>query len=354
MNGINRTPFLSICIPTFNRAEHVFNLVKDILRCQSNEIEVVVMDNCSTDETKKFLSSIDDNRFVYIQNSQNIGGMLNSVKVLTVANGKYALLCLDRDYIESQYILSFIDSLQNDKDVVFGCCSFEVKEQELDVVFEKGFDSVLNMAYISGHPSGYFYKSAILKKLKTIEEINTKPIEIAFYHELVNAEISFFGSSKRINIPIITASFLKSKDDLVINKSHSYNDKSYFGLPSKRIFEFSVYIVNASNLNLNLKEKKRLISNIFFRGLVRSTWSYKDALLDQKNCSHYNLNPRKVSFMELLIIDFDYSMSFMKQNVSLSFYDKSNICILSQCKLSFHLFKYLVNKTKRKLLRIVD
>ncbi|MFA6335717.1 MAG: glycosyltransferase, partial [Bacteroidales bacterium] len=117
MNGIVRIPFLSICIPTFNRAEHVFSLVKNILCCYSDEIEVVVLDNCSTDETKDLLCSIEDDRFIFVQNPENIGGLSNIIKVFTFANGVYALLCLDRDYIESQYILPLIDALRKDNNV---------------------------------------------------------------------------------------------------------------------------------------------------------------------------------------------------------------------------------------------
>lgn len=51
----NKRPLLSICIPTYNRAEI---LDKTLFLLFSNpdfnvdEIEVVVSDNCSTDHTK--------------------------------------------------------------------------------------------------------------------------------------------------------------------------------------------------------------------------------------------------------------------------------------------------------------
>jgi abequosyltransferase len=50
-------PTLSICIPTYNRA----GLLKDLLECLSvqlttdisEKVEVVISDNCSTDRTKE-------------------------------------------------------------------------------------------------------------------------------------------------------------------------------------------------------------------------------------------------------------------------------------------------------------
>ena len=64
MNGIINKPLLSICIPTYNRGNHVFSVVKKILQNKSIDIEVYVQDNCSVDETELLLSTINDPRFV--------------------------------------------------------------------------------------------------------------------------------------------------------------------------------------------------------------------------------------------------------------------------------------------------
>ena len=60
--------FLSICIPTFNRAEIVYRTVKKCLEYNSDKIEVVVSDNCSDDNTEELLMKIDDKRFKYFKN----------------------------------------------------------------------------------------------------------------------------------------------------------------------------------------------------------------------------------------------------------------------------------------------
>ena len=337
-------PILSICIPTYNRAKHVFSLVQNILSCQTDEIEVVVLDNCSTDETKKLLSSIYDNRFVFIQNPQNIGGILNTVNVLTLAKGEYALLCLDRDNINNQNILPLIDSLREENDVVLGYCTFELIEKSSDNVYEKGFDSVLNMAYLSKHPSGEFFKTAILKKLKKIEEINNNLVKFGFYHDLMNAEASFFGKSKMINIPIVAAAYLNSKDDFGVNKSHSYTNTNYYFKPDQRIFEYSSYMIHASKLNLSSKEKIKLFNAIYYRGLISATFDFKKKLMDMKICSHYRIDTRKVSFIELLKNDFYFSSSFLKQNIHISFLRKINICLYAHFKFIYLFFRRIVEK----------
>jgi len=347
MNGINRTPFLSICIPTYNRAEHVFSMVNEILNCPTEEIEVIVLDNCSTDSTKDLLNSILDKRLVFIQNPYNIGGVSNSIKVLTIANGEYALLCLDRDHVECKNIPSFIQKLHQNKDIVMGFSSFELNENISDMIFKEGFDSVLNMAFLSKHPSGNFYKTNVLNNLKRIKETNINSIEFAFYHELINSEISFLGRTLKINTPMISAGYLNSKEDFAINKSHSYNTSNYYFIPSKRKIEYFTYISNTSKLNLSSKEKKHLYLTIFLRGLISSTFAFKKDMMNSKICSHYNIPKRKVTFPELLRIDLDYLTYFLNLPIGLGIFSKIYISVLAHLRLSNYFIKSFIKKYSR-------
>lgn len=48
---------ISICIPTYNRANVVYRTVVNCLKCKDEDIEVVVSNNCSEDNTEELLSS---------------------------------------------------------------------------------------------------------------------------------------------------------------------------------------------------------------------------------------------------------------------------------------------------------
>ena len=49
------TPLLSICIPTYNRSECLAQTVESIINSNSfdNRVEIVISDNCSTDDTEQ-------------------------------------------------------------------------------------------------------------------------------------------------------------------------------------------------------------------------------------------------------------------------------------------------------------
>lgn len=61
--------FLSICIPTYNRAEVVYKTVRNILNYNGNNIEIVVSNNCSSDNTEELLLEIKDKRVKYFKNN---------------------------------------------------------------------------------------------------------------------------------------------------------------------------------------------------------------------------------------------------------------------------------------------
>lgn len=343
MNGIDKSPVLSICIPSYNRSQHVFTLVSELLRYPGYELEVIVLDNCSTDGTENLLRTINDKRFSYIKNSINIGGILNIVNVFSYAKGHYSMLLLDRDKIKIQYIKPIIDILVKEKNIVLGYTSSEYNTKEPFIVFDKGFSSVLNMAYLSKHPSGNFYKTSVFKQLKIVSNFNEKFKQFGFITELINSEASFFGNSMIINIPVISPSFVDAKEDFMENKSHSYQlrENLYF-FPSQRIIEFTNYFNDASKLNISKKHKQLLYKKIYIKGLLSSTYEYKKNLSNPEFCSHYRIESIKISFFELFKNDYNFSMSFLKINIPLNMFHKLYICFIAHFMLLTHLFIKLI------------
>ena len=51
MKDIN--PYLSICIPTYNRSEVLKESLMQLLKYEGDDIEVVISDNCSPDNTEE-------------------------------------------------------------------------------------------------------------------------------------------------------------------------------------------------------------------------------------------------------------------------------------------------------------
>lgn len=332
-------PFLSICIPTFNRGEKVFELVKNILKYEGTFIEVVILDNCSTDNTRLLLNTIEDWRLNYVSNYTNIGGFLNPLKVITEANGEYSILCLDKDNIDYKNIPNLIDDLKQDKYVVFGYCALNLVTKSSDIIFETGFPSVLKMAYQSQHPSGYFYKTDIFKNSKTLKEIFTKYFEFGFYFDLINAELSFKGESKIINLPLF---YTESRSECAKVPSFTYFKHNQYFEPKMRLLEYSIYMRNACSLKILKSEKIDLIKSLYNRGLLVSTLFYRSILTDSDLCLHHGITPRKVGILELIKIDIFYSYFFLRDTMSISRFRRTLICFQAHLNGGINVLKRIV------------
>lgn len=91
---------LSICIPTFNRSAILKQNLQNLLSSSEfdDEVELVISDNCSTDNTDKVVADIirhfPEKRIVYNRNETNIKDK-NFLKVMSLGSGFYLKLYND-------------------------------------------------------------------------------------------------------------------------------------------------------------------------------------------------------------------------------------------------------------------
>ena len=121
-------PLLSICIPTFNRANLLAQTIDSIIKQdffkKNNEIEIIISDNASTDNTQKvcekYVNCYPD-KIKYYKNSENIG-FANFEKVLSLADGEFLKLQNDTLLFEDnslEKITNYIKHNIESKNILF-------------------------------------------------------------------------------------------------------------------------------------------------------------------------------------------------------------------------------------------
>ena len=106
---------LSICIPTYNRLPFLKELLPAILRqvdAGRDEVEVVVSDNASTDDTADYLRSLLNPCLRWWTNETNIGGDRNFLKCVAEARGEYVWLFGDDDIMPAGAVDMVLDFLR--------------------------------------------------------------------------------------------------------------------------------------------------------------------------------------------------------------------------------------------------
>ena len=96
-DGIERIPGLvSIIMPSYNTAPYIKKSIQSVIAQTYINWELLIVDDCSTDNTIEILSKIQDNRIHLYKNKTNLGAAVSRNKALREAKGQW-IAYLDSD-----------------------------------------------------------------------------------------------------------------------------------------------------------------------------------------------------------------------------------------------------------------
>jgi glycosyltransferase involved in cell wall biosynthesis len=114
---------VSICIPTYNRANHLANCLNSIISCSLNtdlKFQVCISDNASTDGTEELINNAKARLEIkYHKNLTNLGHARNFLKVVSMADGEFIWLIGDDDLLMPYAIESLYKLIDNHPKVDF-------------------------------------------------------------------------------------------------------------------------------------------------------------------------------------------------------------------------------------------
>lgn len=141
-------PLVSVCIPTFNGAEFIRQTLDSIL-CQTHKnLEIIIRDDCSTDDTAKILQSFVDNRIKIEIASENTGGTQNWNCVTSDIKGKYLKVVCQDDILDQNCIEKEVQTLETNPTASF-CWSRRriINQRGQTVLREIGEEPDSNLQY---------------------------------------------------------------------------------------------------------------------------------------------------------------------------------------------------------------
>ena len=113
---------LTIAIPTFNRSKYLKELLPEMIaQCKNIEsprLEILVIDNASTDDTSTYIKNNHNKDLTYIKNDTNIGADRNFLECIKKANGHYIWLFGDDEFLRPGGVQRIIDSLSYNPDLI--------------------------------------------------------------------------------------------------------------------------------------------------------------------------------------------------------------------------------------------
>ena len=111
-------PKVSVVIPTYNSAKYLPETINSILSQDYDDFEIIVVDDHSTDDTKKVIKEFNCNKIRYIFLEKNHGGPSKPRNVgLKAAQGKYIAFCDSDDLFLQGRISSAVQFLDDNQDL---------------------------------------------------------------------------------------------------------------------------------------------------------------------------------------------------------------------------------------------
>lgn len=114
-------PVMSVVIPCYNYGRFIRQCVQSVLDQGLDSLEILVLDNASTDETPQVMAEFaHDSRVRYMRNRSNCGAAYNWEKGRLIAKGKYFVFLSADDYFNEGHLARLLPVLEANPQVAVG------------------------------------------------------------------------------------------------------------------------------------------------------------------------------------------------------------------------------------------
>jgi radical SAM superfamily enzyme YgiQ (UPF0313 family) len=128
---MNAAPKVTVVVPTYNHGKFLGQRLESIFGQTYKNIELIVIDDCSTDGTDEMIRSyLQKYSFRHIRNERNSGTPFAAWETAaSLAAGKYIWICEADDYAEPSFLEDAVSSMEKDPAaVLFYCASWVINE----------------------------------------------------------------------------------------------------------------------------------------------------------------------------------------------------------------------------------
>lgn len=300
-------PLVSICIPVFNGASLIFRALESCINQTYKNIEVIVVDNASSDRTKEIVLKYaqKDPRIKYFRNETNIGPVLNLHKSFQLASGDFIQFLCHDDWLSRNYIEEGVRNFQlySETAAVFSqIIALTLKEKE---VFQ--FDQEITLPP-KNYPIDYYFKivyksqfgaNDVFGMFKKEDVLRAQPFVFQILEDPNYGQLYKEGLADRLFIPQI---FLNYKEFTYTDKSAYFKVEHTNNLGKQWKLKPIEQFIDAGRRSFEIvytKEmKKYLLSLRVYCGTMNITNAIVDYIKNNFNRQYLNIfNKETLSFL---------------------------------------------------------
>jgi glycosyltransferase involved in cell wall biosynthesis len=134
---------VTVLIPTFNRALALERALESLCNQTMKNFEVIVSDNCSTDNTEAILSKYRNQlRLTILRSDENNGPIANWKRGLTAVKTEWVKVLWSDDWLEPTALMDMVDFVKQNNIVAVLCGSFGHLPEGTELWVSEGFNSL--------------------------------------------------------------------------------------------------------------------------------------------------------------------------------------------------------------------
>lgn len=238
---------VTVIVPVYNASEHIRLCLDSVLNQTYKNIELILINDGSTDNSLKIIKKYQQQypNIIKIINQKNSGVAAARNKGLEFAKGYYVMFSDNDDYMEPNYIETYINSAF-DNDIVIG--GYIRKTYDGKILFKRKLKQGKISPYVQLASWGKLYKTSFIKQFKFLKTA----IADDFYFNLFAYQAT-------------------NKIKIIDNTGYHwmFNDKSLSNTDSKKMNRVDDLIFTLNEIDSKITPKDReLLEYFYFRTAV--------------------------------------------------------------------------------------
>jgi len=163
-------PLVTVSMVTYNSEKYIQMAIESVLASSYTNFELIISDDCSTDNTWNIIQEYNDKRIIATRNGSNLKEYCNRNKCVDLAKGKYIIFVDGDDILKPLGLEFYVKSLEAFPDCGMSAMAypyekflFPLKLTPREVVRNEIFST---NTFLSMHMLGNLFRTDVLKKNK--------------------------------------------------------------------------------------------------------------------------------------------------------------------------------------------
>lgn len=234
---------VSIVLPTYNGSKYLKQAIESCLGQTHKNIELIIVNDCSTDNTRDIIASFDDNRIIYLENKENLGIANALNKGFGQVTGQYLTWTSDDNYYHENAIEAMLNNIHDADFVYAGYKILDgdnnlIKEIPARPLWKMDFKNIIGACFLYKREvyekTGEFKKELFLAEdyeywLRVRQNFRIKPIDQILYSYRLHKN-SLSGKNKKQG-RVAKAAYAASKPYVsLLGKIYQYFKMIYYSV----------------------------------------------------------------------------------------------------------------------------